>query len=185
MYKDKYNKWWEIEEGRIAPEDATVAHPVTVAGKHELWGFLGSGDLAGYSVLWLVAGEARRVNGSDALHTLSQWSGRDRSRGRSSRRRGGSSSSSRRWPAVCILRWKWEMVTFTCVRRALQLWSAIMYRTDEGRRVNSTTGLSVRAGYWDMRLHRGVMGVRGVITLSRNRAAFSTVRGKSWNLRSR
>lgn len=60
-----------------------------------------------------------------------------------------------------------------------------MNRTDKGRRVNSTTGLSVRAGYWDVRFHQGVMGVRGVNTLSGNRAAFSSVKGKSWNLRSR
>lgn len=32
MYKDRNSKFWETEEGGIACEDATVAHPVTVAG---------------------------------------------------------------------------------------------------------------------------------------------------------
>lgn len=60
-----------------------------------------------------------------------------------------------------------------------------MNRTDKGGGVNGTTGLRVRIGYWDVGLHRGIMGVRGIITLSGNRAAFSSVRRKSWNLRSR
>lgn len=57
--------------------------------------------------------------------------------------------------------------------------------TDKGGGVNGTTGLRVRVGYGDVGLDGGTMRVRGIITLSRNRAAFSSVRRKSWNLRSR